>query len=194
LEAKWEPPADLTSEVIKSAECLRYHLGVYPLISYWVVWQICEAKVHPIGENKAEDEEGELDSDQLASQRGFAGLALPHWYRSRVHTDTQASDNTSNDHMWQSVGCSLKDAAHRQERTAKGYRSSSTQHVANDQTEQGTEDATDRVGRHDLTLKCRAWVIEGAEEVWVRKKSTEDALIVSCIASQYIHQDRSIDR
>lgn len=86
--------------------------------------------------------------------------------------------------MRQRVGSCLEDTADTDEAAPEGNRLFSSQDVSGTETEDCTEDASDCVGGNDLTLQSRAWVIESAEEVWVREQAAEDALIVTCTECQ----------
>ena len=52
-----------------------------------IVRDVREAKVHPVGQDKTEDEERQLYRYQFAAERGLAGLALEHGYCCSVDAD-----------------------------------------------------------------------------------------------------------
>ena len=88
----------------------------------------------------------------------------------------------------------MEDTSNSEEDTAQGDRSSSAQDIADSQTKECPEDASDGVSGHDLTLNCRVGIVESAEEVWVGEQSAEDALVVACIERQYrSYFDRGLD-
>lgn len=144
-----------------------------------VVGDICEAEVHPVRQNETEDEECQLDSNQLSSQRRLARLALPHGNGCCIYADSKASNDSSNDHVRKSEGRRLENTSDCQECTAKCHRLAASQYVAKDKTEQSAEDAANGVSRHDLALDRSIGIVECEKKIGVRKKATEDALIIS---------------
>lgn len=68
------------------------------------------------------------------------------------HTYAEAGSDSPDYHVRQRKGCRLKQASNHKQRATEQHRPSPAQRIAREDCEDGSEDTSQRVGRHDLAL------------------------------------------
>lgn len=136
----------------------------------------------PIAQRETSNVQDQLNNDQLPTPGRLAGLCLPGRCRRSIDAVSNATNDTSNDHMGNAVGRNLKQGADAHDSRPDQDAPFAAEDITEEEGGQGAEEASNVVNSCDRSLeRCVVCDAEGVEEILGHDDAAEDLTLSMAI-------------